>query len=235
MPNAGNVAIRVDGLGKKFQLGQIQSYKTLRDSLVHAVGARIQGAKRFWSGERRQTARRANELWALKDVSFEIKQGEAVGIVGGNGAGKSTLLKLIMGQLSPTAGRVWTPQGLVISHLPQTARGLSGTPRELALARGLDLTLFLTLLRKFDLPQEHFERDIAGFSLGQAKKVMLALSLAQSAHLYLWDEPLNDIDPESREQIEEMLAGTEAAMVFIEHERPFIDRAATRELRLGGP
>ena len=168
-------------------------------------------------------------------LSFTLGAGERLALTGPNGAGKSTLLKLILGELSPTAGRVWTPQGLVISHLPQTARGLSGTPRELALARGLDLTLFLTLLRKFDLPQEHFERDIAGFSLGQAKKVMLALSLAQSAHLYLWDEPLNDIDPESREQIEEMLAGTEAAMVFIEHERPFIDRAATRELRLGGP
>ncbi|HPY94333.1 MAG TPA: ATP-binding cassette domain-containing protein, partial [Clostridia bacterium] len=131
--------------------------------------------------------------------------------------------------------RGWSSPTCSSPRASASSRGVPERPRELALARGLDLTLFLTLLRKFDLPQEHFERDIAGFSLGQAKKVMLALSLAQSAHLYLWDEPLNDIDPESREQIEEMLAGTEAAMVFIEHERPFIDRAATRELRLGGP
>ena len=54
-----------------------------------------------------------------------------------------------------------------------------------------------------------------------------------AAHLFLWDEPLNDIDPESREQIEEMLLETNASMVFIEHERAFIDRVATRELRLG--
>ncbi|HOQ62500.1 MAG TPA: Lsa family ABC-F type ribosomal protection protein, partial [Clostridia bacterium] len=122
---------------------------------------------------------------------------------------------------------------LVISHLPQTAKGIAGTPREMAQARGLDLTLFFTLLRKFDLPQEHFDRDFSGFSLGQKKKTLVSLSLAQPAHLFLWDEPLNDIDPESREQIEEMLLETNASMVFIEHERAFIDRVATRELRLG--
>ncbi|MGI6686810.1 MAG: hypothetical protein ACOX6Y_00350 [Christensenellales bacterium] len=54
-----------------------------------------------------------------------------------------------------------------------------------------------------------------------------------AAHLYLWDEPLNDIDPESREQIEDMLIEADAALVFIEHERAFVKRVATAVLALG--
>jgi len=61
---------------------------------------------------------------------------------------------------------------------------------------------------------------------------MNARSTAGSAHLYLWDEPLNDIDPESREQIEDLLSGTQATMVFIEHEQTFIKHVATRVLRI---
>jgi lincosamide and streptogramin A transport system ATP-binding/permease protein len=136
------------------------------------------------------------------------------------------------GTLHPVSGRVWRPNGLIISMLPQTAAGLTGTPRDLARTRELDLTLFFTLLRKFDLPQESFDREISGFSLGQKKKTLLSLSLAQPAHLYLWDEPLNDIDPESREQIEDLLLDTGAAMAFIEHERHFISKVATGEFSL---
>ncbi len=169
----------------------------------------------------------------IEGLSLTMLPGERLALTGKNGAGKTTLLHLIMGLLQPCDGRVWLPRDLVISHLPQTAKGIAGTPREMAQARGLDLTLFFTLLRKFDLPQEHFDRDFSGFSLGQKKKTLVSLSLAQPAHLFLWDEPLNDIDPESREQIEEMLLETNASMVFIEHERAFIDRVATRELRLG--
>lgn len=169
----------------------------------------------------------------LTDLTFTLKPGERLALTGPNGCGKSTLLKLILGELQPTAGSLTIPNGLTISHLPQTAAGLTGTPRELAIQRNLDLTLLFTLLRKFDLPQAHFDRDITTFSLGQRKKTLLALSLAQPAQLYLWDEPLNDIDPESREQIEDMLLETRATMVLIEHERTFINRVATRELRLG--
>jgi lincosamide and streptogramin A transport system ATP-binding/permease protein len=119
--------------------------------------------------------------------------------------------------------------------LPQAGQHLSGTPREIAISRGLDLTRFLMLLRKFDLPQEHFDQDSANLSLGQKKKLLLALSLCEPAHLYLWDEPLNDIDPESREQIEEMLLKTNAALVFIEHERAFVEKIAGKILSLEPP
>ncbi len=168
------------------------------------------------------------------NLDATVGHGDRLAVTGPNGAGKTTLLRILEGTLDPTAGRVWRAPGLIVSTLPQTSGQMSGTPRDIALAHGLDLSRFFMLLRKFDMPQVSFDRDAAAFSLGQKKKLLLALSLAAPAHLYLWDEPLNDVDPESREQLEDMLKATRAAFVFVEHERIFVDSAATGEIRLGG-
>ncbi|NLX83607.1 MAG: ABC-F family ATP-binding cassette domain-containing protein, partial [Clostridiales bacterium] len=168
----------------------------------------------------------------IQQMDLVLKPGDRLAVTGNNGSGKTTLLKLMKGDIAPSSGNIWQPRGLITSYLPQTSAHLSGTPRELVLQTGLDLTLFFALLRKFDFARELFDRDIRGFSLGQRKKVLLATTLAQPAHLYLWDEPLNDIDPESREQIEDMLSDTGATMVFIEHERAFLDKIKTREITL---
>jgi lipopolysaccharide transport system ATP-binding protein len=94
-----DIAIRADGLSKQYRIGGAQaSYLTLREALVHAATSPI----RWLRGEQRQQ----NTIWALDDVSFEVKHGEAVGIIGRNGAGKSTLLKILSRITKPTRGRV---------------------------------------------------------------------------------------------------------------------------------
>src|SRR4051812_2861750 len=91
-------AIRVSNLSKLYHLGARSpgGYRTLRESLMDAVTAPFR--------RRKEAAR--NDLWALKDVSFEINRGEVVGIIGRNGAGKSTLLKILSRVTEPTSGRV---------------------------------------------------------------------------------------------------------------------------------
>jgi lincosamide and streptogramin A transport system ATP-binding/permease protein len=168
----------------------------------------------------------------LTGLTLRVKQGERLALTGPNGCGKSTVLKLLTGELAPLSGRVHRAGGLVVSYLPQSAEHVTGTPYDIAQAQDLDITYFLTLLRKLDFPREAFDRNAQGFSMGQRKKLVLAASMARSAHLYVWDEPLNYIDVESREQIEDMLQETSATLVFVEHDRRFVDRIATRIIQL---
>src|SRR5205823_4136317 len=102
-----------EGLGKRYRIGTgpAEPYGNLRESMMRALGSplrRLRGIRRAQST--------GSEFWALKDISFEVKHGEAVGIIGRNGAGKSTLLKVLSRITEPTAGRA-VVQGRVGSLL----------------------------------------------------------------------------------------------------------------------
>jgi lipopolysaccharide transport system ATP-binding protein len=101
----GDVAVRLEGISKQYRIGAKQEkYKTLRDTVTEALVSPFRRAGRLLHG---QTARAANlqqTIWAVKDISFEIRPGEVVGIIGRNGAGKSTLLKVLARITEPTTG-----------------------------------------------------------------------------------------------------------------------------------
>ena len=165
-------------------------------------------------------------------VSFEVRRGERVALYGGNGSGKSSLLRPLLDGAAEHTGQVRMASGLVISHVPQDASFLSGCMRDFASKRGIDESLFKTLLIKTGFARTQFEKDMSELSFGQKKKVLLAASLCQSAHLYVWDEPLNFIDLYSRMQIERLILEFEPTMLFVEHDRAFRDAAATRVVRV---
>lgn len=94
----------------------------------------------------------------------------------------------------------------------------------------LDESLFLTILRKLDFSRAEFEHDLSALSAGQQKKILLAKSLCEQAHVYIWDEPLNYIDIFSRIQIEDMLLAAKPTMIFVDHDHVFAEKIATKKI-----
>lgn len=170
--------------------------------------------------------------WKSKVVSFELKQGQRLALTVANGSGKSSLLKLFLGQAIPYQGNLTVKPQLKISYLPQDASFLKGPIKTYAEQLGIDETLLFTLLRKLDFERDLFSKDMANFSEGQKKKVLIAASLCQSAHLYIWDEPLNYIDIYARMQLEALLAKFKPTMILVEHDEYFLQGLATDYLEL---
>ncbi len=167
-----------------------------------------------------------------ENVSFSVRRGERVALAGRNGSGKSSLLRLICGEMKPGAGTVRAGSGLRISHVAQDASALTGSLDDYARSSHIDETLFKTILRKLDFSRVQFEKDLRNYSEGQRKKVLIARSLCERAHLYIWDEPLNYIDILSRMQIETLLKEFCPTMIFVEHDEAFCESVATKTVRL---
>lgn len=173
-----------------------------------------------------------SETPVIENLSFEITGGSRVSISGKNGSGKTSLLKLLAGKEINYTGTFEVASGLKISYLPQDTSFLAGNLKDFAIANGIDISLFFAILRKLDFDRTHFEKDMAGYSAGQKKKVLIAKSLCEKANLYLWDEPLNYIDIYSRMQVEDMILRSNPTMVFIEHDRKFSSSIATDFIEL---
>lgn len=167
-----------------------------------------------------------------KPTSFTIENGERVFIDGKNGSGKSSLLKLLLNYKIEHTGTVSIGSGLIISCVPQDISFLKGKLSDFAQSNNIDESLFKAILRKMDFERIQFEKNIQDFSGGQKKKVLIAKSLCEKAHIYVWDEPLNFIDVYSRIQIERLIAQFVPTMLLVEHDITFRNTIATKVIKL---
>jgi lincosamide and streptogramin A transport system ATP-binding/permease protein len=168
----------------------------------------------------------------FQGLSFALERGERLALLGGNGSGKSSILKLICSEGVPHTGTVSVGSKLIVSYVPQDASFLTGDLRTYAEMNQIDEPLFKAILRKLDFSRVQFEKDMSDYSAGQKKKVLLAQSLCEQAHVYIWDEPLNYIDVLSRIQIEELITTYQPTMIFVEHDKTFCDNIATKVVDL---
>ncbi len=165
-------------------------------------------------------------------VSFTISRKDRLAIDGRNGSGKSSLLKLLTGEQMKYTGTITIGSGIVISYVPQDTSHLKGTLSDFAEDNHIDESLFKAILRKMNFERVQFEKNIETFSEGQKKKVLIAKSLCEKAHLYVWDEPLNFIDIYSRIQIEQLIKEFQPTIIFVEHDKIFRDTVATKIVQL---
>jgi lincosamide and streptogramin A transport system ATP-binding/permease protein len=192
----------------------------------------------------------------VEGVNFTVKQEDRIAIIGGNGSGKSSLIKLLTGNDLDTtchpeldsvsltnvipemlnqvqhdvlgyAGTVKLGSNVKISYVPQGTSHLRGDIINYAKGAGIDQTLFRAILINLGFERAQFDSDLSELSEGQKKKILIARSLSESAHLYIWDEPLNYIDIQSRMQIEALLLEYKPTMIFVEHDNIFVEKIAT--------
>nr|WP_319487537.1 Lsa family ABC-F type ribosomal protection protein [uncultured Caproiciproducens sp.] len=172
------------------------------------------------------------ERKVFSDLSFSVSQGDRIALCGKNGCGKSSILKLLLGEKIDFSGSLRAGKNLIVSYVPQDTSFLKGNLKDYAADNHIDESLFKAILRKLDFSRVQFEKDIDDFSGGQKKKVLIAKSLCERAHLYIWDEPLNYIDVLSRIQIEELILQYHPTMLFVEHDSSFVDAVATGRVNL---
>ena len=182
------------------------------------------------------------ETTVFSGLSFEINNGERVVIDGENGCGKSSLIKAVLDanrkipesdKAYEETGTLEVPGNLIISYIDQNTSHLKGTLKDYCESKKLDYTLLLSLLRQLDFERVQFSKPMENYSEGQKKKVLIASSLLTSAHLYIWDEPLNYIDVFTRMQIEKLIETYKPTMLFVEHDVRFKEKIATKTINFG--
>lgn len=174
----------------------------------------------------------------LDEADFSIARGDRVCLLGRNGEGKSTLLKIVAGDLKPDEGEIVRNQGLKVAQLPQDVPpGLSGTVAHVV-ATGCDPAihephevehLVETILSRLDLDGSTLFETL---SSGLKRRVLLARSLVGEPDLLLLDEPTNHLDIDAIDKLEDYLTRFGGAVLFVTHDRAFLERLASRIVEL---
>jgi ATP-binding cassette, subfamily F, member 3 len=171
-------------------------------------------------------------------VRFELLRGERLALLGENGTGKTTLLKTLAGRLAPLAGSVETGHDVSIGYYDQELSDLD--PKKRVIDAVWDEhpeeteEAMRSYLARFAFRGDDVFASIAGLSGGEKGRLTLAVVMKQHHNLLLLDEPTNHLDLDSREELEESLDDFPGSIVFVSHDRAFIDRLATRVLDLRG-
>ncbi|CDX13332.1 Holdfast attachment protein C [Mesorhizobium sp. ORS 3359] len=176
------------------------------------------------------------DLTVVKGFSTRIQRGDRVGLVGPNGAGKTTLLKMLTGELAPDAGSVRLGVNLEIATLDQKREAVD--PAEtlahyLTDGRGENLLVngeqrhVVSYMKDFLFKPEQARTPVRELSGGERARLLLARVLARPANLLVLDEPTNDLDMETLELLQELVAGFAGTVILVSHDRDFLDRTVT--------
>ncbi len=193
--------------------------------------------------EAKKMSKSFGEREIVKDLDLLLLRGDRLGIVGPNGAGKTTLIKLITGLLAPDSGTIKLGTNLQIVALDQSRASLD--PKMLLAdvitgGRGQSVTIngetkhVVGYMRDFLFKPEQARTPVSVLSGGERARLILARELAKPSNFLILDEPTNDLDLETLDLLQEMLADYKGTILLVSHDRDFLDRVATSVLMYEG-
>jgi ATP-binding cassette subfamily F protein uup len=242
----GVTARRARNEGRRRRLIALRAEKS--ESLRLARGEMsLSAAQAAPSGKRvaevKNLGKAYNGRTLIEGFSTRILRGDRVAIVGPNGAGKTTLVKLLLGQIAPDAGSVVLGSNLEIVYVDQVRADLTeGMTLWTALAPGGGDQVMVggqprhvaAYAKDFLFREDQLRQPVTSLSGGERNRLLLARALARPANVLVLDEPTNDLDMETLDLLEDMLADFEGALILVSHDRDFIDRLATSTIALDG-
>jgi len=177
----------------------------------------------------------------VRDLSTAILRGDRVGIIGPNGSGKSTLLKLILGEIAPTGGQVVRGTRLQVAYFDQHRRRLDP---EKTVRENMSDSDYVTVrgrsrhvvgyLKDFLFPPERIDSPVKALSGGERNRLLLAKIFTRSVNMMVLDEPTNDLDVDTLELLEDLLADYQGTLLLVSHDRTFLDNVVTSTLVFEG-
>jgi ATP-binding cassette subfamily F protein uup len=181
----------------------------------------------------------AGVLPIVNDLSLRVMRGDRLGLVGPNGAGKTTLLRLLLGQIEPDSGSLRLAKNLDITYLDQTRATLSPEATlwntlaplggDQIIVRGYPKHV-AAYAKDFLFESRQLHQPVGALSGGERNRLTLALALAKPSNLLILDEPTNDLDIETLDLLEDMLAEYDGTLLLVSHDRAFIDNVVTSVL-----
>jgi len=224
------------------RLDRLRGLRTERSEQIRQLGTvKMEAAEGSGGGTKVIDAKGVSFAYGdrdiVKDFSLRIHRGDRIALVGPNGAGKTTLLKLLIGELSPQKGNVKLGQGLLMAQLDQNRSRLH--PEQslaAAVTDGSGDTVMvagkprhvMNYLQDFLFTPQQARTPVKVLSGGERARLLLAKLFATPSNFLVLDEPTNDLDLETLDLLEEVIADYEGTALLVSHDRDFLDRVATQ-------
>ncbi len=228
------LALKVDNVKKRYRLGVIGGGTLQGD--IQSWWARVRGKEDPNTKIGTTTDTKKGSFMALDGISFEVKKQERVALIGPNGIGKTTLFHILLGDIIPTCGKVKLGSKVMMGYYDQEHTSLSFDKtifQEISDAYPqMNNTQIRNACASFQFKGEDVFKSVDMLSGGERGRVVLMKLLLSRSNFLILDEPTNHLDIESKEVLEDALLSFEGTILFISHDRYFINELATHCLYL---
>ena len=230
--------------GRVLRLEQLRRDRVARREKVGRVEMNVDAGERSGKlvAELTDVCKSFGDRTLIKNFSCRIQRGDKIGLLGPNGAGKSTLLKMILGELQPDSGTVKLGTKIAVAYFDQLRQQLDDNATLAdTISQGADFVEIggqrkhiISYLGDFLFSPERARSPVKSCSGGERNRLLLARLFTQPANVLVLDEPTNDLDIETLELLEELLANYNGTLFLVSHDRAFLDNVVTQVIAFEG-